>query len=127
MSDDTAIKVLWKDRKRILGMPITFTRYSMSEDRVFYETGLLNTKLEEILLYRVKDISVMISLWQKIFGVGTVVLKSSDQTLPELIIKNIKNPRAVKEKIHHQVELMKRSHKMRVGEILNDNLDLDMD
>lgn len=126
MGRDFDIPLLWKDRKRILGMPITFTKYSMSNDRIFYETGLLSTKLEEILLYRVKDISLSISLGQKIFRVGTVTLKSSDQTLPELVIKNIKHPRMVKEIIHQQVETMKLSHKLRVGEILNDSLDQDI-
>ena len=36
------MELIWKDRKRILGMPITFTKYSMSKDRLFLETGLLN-------------------------------------------------------------------------------------
>lgn len=117
MSD---IKLLWNDRKRILGMPITFTRYSMSEDRLFLEKGLLNMNQEEILLYRVRDISLNISLWQRIFGVGTITVKSSDQTLPELRIENIKIPREVKEKIHTQVEEMKISRRMRVGEIIDD-------
>ena len=51
-----AITYLWKDRKRILGLPITFTRYRLSEDRIFRETGLLNLKEEEVLLYRVRDL-----------------------------------------------------------------------
>lgn len=117
MSD---IKLLWKDRKRIFGMPITFTRYAMSEDRLFLEKGLLNMSQEEILLYRVRDISLNISLWQRIFGVGTITVKSSDQTLPELRIENIKIPREIKEKIHTQVEEMKISRRMRVGEIIDD-------
>ena len=58
------MELIWKDRKRILGMPITFTKYSMSKDRLFLETGLLNMNQEEILLYRVRDISLHISLWQ---------------------------------------------------------------
>ena len=92
-----AIEYIWKDRKRILGMPLSFTRYSLSEDRVFLETGLLNMNLEEILLYRVRDISLRISLGQRIFGVGTVLLQSSDKSMPVLEIKNIKKPREVKE------------------------------
>lgn len=114
------IKLIWKDRKRILGMPITFTRYSMSDDRLFLEKGLLNMDQEEILLYRVRDISLRISLFQRIFGVGTVIVKSSDQTMPELQISNIKSPREVKESIHKQVEAMKLSRRMRVGEIIDD-------
>ena len=92
-----AIEYIWKDRKRILGMPLSFTKYSLSEDRIFLETGLLNMNLEEILLYRVRDISLRISLGQRIFGVGTILLQSSDKSMPVLEIKNIKNPREVKE------------------------------
>lgn len=123
-----AIEYIWKDRKRVLGMPLSFTRYSLSEDRIFMETGLLNMNLEEILLYRVRDISLRISLGQRIFGVGTVLLQSSDKSMPVLEIKNIKKPREVKELIHRQVEEMKIKRRMRVGEILdNDPEDHDED
>ena len=118
------MELIWKDRKRILGMPITFTKYSMSKDRLFLETGLLNMNQEEILLYRVRDISLHISLWQRLFGVGTIIVKSSDQTLPELHIENIKSPRIVKEQIHTHVEKMKIARQMRIGEIVDDG---DMD
>lgn len=110
---------IWKDRKRFLGMPITFTRYSMSEDRLFLETGLLNTRQEEILLYRVRDISLRISLGQRLFGVGSVIVQSSDKSLPVLELRNIRSPREVKETIHRQVEEMKLARRMRVGEIMD--------
>ena len=126
------IEYTWKDRKRILGMPLTFTRYRMSEDRLFLSTGFFTTKDDEVLLYRVRDISLTITLWQRIFGVGTVTIISSDKTLPTLVLKNIKQPRMIKEKIHQQVEEMKIRRRMRIGEImtdqnLNDNDDTDLD
>ena len=97
------IEYLWKDRKRILGMPISFTRYSMSEDRLFTSVGFLNLKDDEVLLYRVRDIDTSRSLWQRLFGVGTVTVVSSDKTMPNLVLKNIKNPIAVKEMIHQLI------------------------
>ena len=115
-----AIDYIWADRKRILGMPLTFTRYRMSEDRLFLSTGFFTTKDDEILLYRVRDISLTITLWQRIFGVGTVTIISSDKTLPTLVLKNIKQPRMIKEKIHQQVEEMKLRRRMRIGEIMTD-------
>lgn len=126
------IEYTWKDRKRILGMPLTFTRYRMSEDRLFLSTGFFTTKDDEVLLYRVRDISLTITLWQRIFGVGTVTIISSDKTLPTLVLKNIKQPRMIKEKIHQQVEEMKIRRRMRIGEImtdqnLNDDDDTDLD
>ena len=120
------IEYLWKDRKRVLGMPITFTGYMMSEDRVFLETGLLHLKQEELLLYRVRDLSLSISLGQRMFGVGTVTLQSSDKTTPMLVLKNIKRPREVKEILHRQVELMKQTRRIRVGEVMGDH-DLDVE
>ena len=113
--------VVWKDRKRICGLPITFTKYSMSEDRLFLETGLLNTRQEEVILYRVRDISLTISLWQRIFRVGSVLVQSSDKSLPRLLLKNIREPRGVKELIHKQVEEMKLARRLRVGEILDND------
>ena len=112
------ITYLWKDRKRILGLPITFTRYRLSGDRIFRETGLLNLKEEEVLLYRVRDLELKRSLFQRMFGVGTVCVHSSDKTTPHLDLLNIKNPREVKELIHRQVEEMKLSRRMRTTELL---------
>lgn len=115
-----SIEYLWKDRKRYLGMPLSFTRYSLSEDRLFTSVGLLNLKDDEILLYRVRDIDTSRSLWQRIFGVGTVTVMSSDKSMPNLVLKNIKDPVFVKELIHKQVEQAKIQRRVRVGEIMTD-------
>lgn len=117
------IQTRWSDRSRIFGLPVTFTKYSMSDDRIFCEKGLLNMKFEEILLYRVRDISMKITLGQRIFGVGSILLQSSDKTAPVLEIKNVKNPRQVKEMIHQQVEQVKEQRRMRFGEVLEDPTD----
>lgn len=117
------IQTRWSDRSRIFGLPITFTKYSMSDDRIFCQKGLLNMKFEEILLYRVRDISMKITLGQRIFGVGSILLQSSDKTAPVPEIKNVKNPRQVKEMIHQQVEQVKEQRRMRFGEVLEDPTD----
>ena len=119
------IVYIWKDRKRYFGMPISFTRYALSEDRLFLSQGFLNIKDDEILLYRVRDIDTSRNLWQRLFGVGTVVVMSSDKSMPSLVLKNIKNPVDVKEMIHEQVEEMKIRRRVRVGEIMTTDMDGD--
>lgn len=126
------IEYLWKDRKRFLGMPLSFTRYRLSEDRLFCETGLLNMRSDEVLLYRVRDLRLTISLGQRIFGVGTVCVVSSDKSIPHLDLKNIKSPREVKELIHRHVEAAKDKRRMRATELLGgengpDHLEYDED
>lgn len=119
------IEYLWKDRKRYFGMPISFTRYALSEDRLFLSVGFLNIKDDEILLYRVRDIDTQRSLWQRIFGVGTITVVSSDKTMPTLVMKNVKDPVFVKELLHRQVEEMKIKRRVRLGEIMTSSMDDD--
>lgn len=118
---------IWKDRKRYLGLPLSFTRYAVSDDRLFLSTGLLNIKDEEILLYRVRDLSLSRSLGQRIFGVGTIVVTSSDKSQPVLQIKNVKDPAGVKELIHTQVEEMKIRRRVRVNEVSTSSADVEDD
>ena len=119
------IEYIWKDKKRYFGMPISFTRYALSEDRLFLSEGFLNIRDDEVLLYRVRDIDTSRNLWQRLFGVGTVVVMSSDKSMPNLVLKNIKDPVAVKEMIHEQVEEMKIRRRVRVGEIMTSDMDGD--
>ena len=121
------VELIWKDRKRYLGMPLSFTRYALSEDRLFLSVGFLSIKDDEILLYRVRDITTSRSIWQRLFGVGTVTVVSSDKTMPTLQMKNIRNPVAVKEMLHNQVEEMKIRRRVRLGEIMTTGQESDDD
>ena len=123
--------MLWKDRKRYLGLPISFTTYSVSDDRLFRDSGFFNRRYEEVLLYRVRDISLTRNLGQMIFGVGTITIISSDKSATRLDIENVKNPKEVKELIHQLVEEAKSRRRFRFGEFdsvsddFDDNLDMD--
>lgn len=64
------LKILWKDRKRpIFGLPLSFTKYKLLEDKLLIDSGILSIKQEEIRLYRIMDITLKKSIWQRIFGV----------------------------------------------------------
>ena len=101
-------QVLWTDKKRFMGMPISFTRYSVDEERMYLKSGFFKTELDEILLYRVLDVKTKRNLWQKIFGVGTVVLYSADQSNRVLELKNVKKPYDVHHFISELVEKRRR-------------------
>ncbi len=124
-------EILWKDRKRFLGMPLTFTKYSLSKDRIFIDSGFLNAQHEEILLYRVTDLSLRRNFGQKLFGVGTVTIISGDRSMPSLMLKNIKKPIIIKELIHRLVEEAKLAYRVRVNEVMggeyDNGIDLDGD
>ncbi|MCR5287500.1 MAG: PH domain-containing protein [Saccharofermentans sp.] len=97
-------EILWQDRKRYLGLPLSFTIYSFSKNKFYMKTGIFNTKSEEILLYRILDITYKQTFGQKIFGVGSVILNTADKTTPVLEIKSIKTPDRVRKALSTLVE-----------------------
>ena len=103
----------------------------MSDDRLFCEKGFLNIRQDEVLLYRVRDLQLNLKLTQRIFGVGTICVVSSDKSVPHLDLVNVKNPREVKELIHRSVEAAKDARRMRTMEIMGsedaDHMDDDLD
>ena len=90
--------ILWKDRKRtFLGLPWSFTKYKVDEDRLYLETGFFNSTEDEVRLYRITDVTLKRSFGQKLLGIGTIHCDSSDVTMKNFDIKNVKNPKKVKE------------------------------
>lgn len=110
--------LVWKDKKRILGMPISFTNYSFTMDRLFVETGIFTKVEEQVLLYRIRDISTRISLFQKLFKVGTVKIISVDSSTPNITLTNVKNAKCVAQMLYEKVEMMKKERRIRVGELM---------
>lgn len=97
--------VVWKDRKRIIfGLPWTFTRYSLTQDKLLIDTGFISRKEDEIRLYRILDISLDRPLSQRIWGLGTIRLNTADKTLPEISIKRIKRAKDIKDMLSEMVE-----------------------
>lgn len=96
---------IWEDRKRpIFGLPLSFTKYKMTNEKMILETGFLSISQEEVRLYRIMDVSVKCSLFQRIFNIGTIHCCSADKSTPEFDIKKVKNPIQVKDLISKYVE-----------------------
>ncbi len=98
-------ELLFKQRKRNwCGLPWSFTIYSFDEERIFIESGVFSKKEDEVRLYRVLDLSLERSFLQRIFKMGTIKVDSSDKTMKCFELKNIKNPKEVKEQLSELVE-----------------------
>jgi uncharacterized membrane protein YdbT with pleckstrin-like domain len=85
-------ELLWRDRKRYLGLPISFTVYSFDCNRFYLKKGFFHTTEDEMLLYRILDVKLSRTLWQKIFGVGSIMLVTADKSDNNIEIRNIKKP-----------------------------------
>ncbi len=115
---------VWQDRKRtFLGLPWSFTKYMLTEDRLFVEKGLFNSVLDEENLYRIRDVRVTRSLGQRLFGLGTVRVYSTNTANGETVLESIKNPLEVKEEIVRLVDEARKKHNIRASEMLVDGPD----
>ena len=122
--------VLWKDRKRICGLHITFTKYRLEGERLYVTKGLLRTVEDETLLYRVLDISLERTLADKIFGVGTIVLHCADQTHPQLRLENVRHSENVRAMLSEKIEEERSRARVAGREMYgaaNSDLDVDVD
>ena len=109
----------WMDRKRIIfGLPWSFTRYRLTDDKLIISTGLFSTKEEEIRLYRIMDITLQRTFGDKLWGLGTIHLCSSDKTTPEIDIKRIRQSSEVKEMLSDMIEVARKKNRVSSREVM---------
>lgn len=121
---------VWKDRKRtIFGLPLSFTTYKLTEDKLLIETGFFSKKEEEIRLWRILDLTLVRPLGQRIFGVGTIHLCTADKSTPEIDIVKIKRSKEIKKLLSDMVEEQRDKKRISAREFMetDDALDHDHD
>lgn len=123
-------EVIWTGKKCILGMPISFTRYILTDSKLITRVGLLNLREDEIELYRVYDKSMKLPLGQRIVGCGTITLLSKDSDTPTKVLQSVKRPREVKKLLDAAVQKQRDRYSVRGRDMMGASahmVDLDGD
>ncbi len=115
------------ERKRWLffGLPFTFTKYSVKEDMLTIDQGLLKTVENDCYMYKIVDVQHSATLIEKMFGLGSITCFTGDTTDPQLHLVHIKNSKAIKDFILEQSE--KARIKRRTVNMLDIGAGVDMD
>ena len=122
------MNILWTERKRTwCGLPLTFTIYSYDEERFYIKTGFLSQREDEVRLYRIQDLTVTRSFLQRIFGMGSILVNSSDKTMGDFEIRNIKNVSKVKEKLSELIEVQRDKKRVHTREYVSGDSEHDED
>ena len=128
MAKKEKIEFNWSDRKRIIfGLPWTFTKYCMTDDKLLIRKGVFNLQEEEIRLYRIMDVTLKRSLWERLFGLGTIHCCSADKSTPEFDILHVKNSLEVKNYISDEVERERNERRVGLREFMESDGDIELD
>lgn len=105
---------VWTDKKRtIFGLPLSFTRYFLTETKFITRTGFLSITEDELDLYKVTDKKLVLSLGQRMFGCGSVVIYVKDTDTPVKEVRSIKSPRKLSDLIDKYVDMQKDKYRIR--------------
>lgn len=117
----------FKERKRwlFLGLPWTFTKYTIREDMITRDTGFINKEENDCYMYKVIDVILKESFAERMFRLGTVVCVTSDATDGKLELRHIRNAKTIKNYILEQSE--KERIRRRTVNTLNIGVDSDLD
>ena len=96
----------YKEKKRsmFLGLPWTFTTYTVTDEFISIDSGLLNKVENDCYMYKVIDVRLETTLMERILGIGTIHCFTGDVTDPDLKLQHRKNAKEIKDFILKQSE-----------------------
>ncbi|MDE7364565.1 MAG: PH domain-containing protein [Ruminococcus sp.] len=114
------IDYIWTDKKRtFLGLPLSFTRYYLTETKFITKAGFFTIKEDEIDLYKISDKSITRSFGQRLVGCGTIIIHSKDTDTPVKEVQSIKDVRKVADLIDKYVNQMRDRYSIRGRDMIN--------
>lgn len=115
MEENTNLQIKWEGQpsglwERFLSMiNLNFTYYQITKDELIIKTGFFNQRTNTFELYQLKDPDMMVSLYQRILGIGTISVVvdshgSSDRDGRVILLRNIKDCESVRKLLRDSIE-----------------------
>ena len=89
---------VFTERKRLLflGLPWTFTKYTITPSFLTISQGFLNTTEDDCYMYKIQDVKLNKTLWERLFGLATITCYAGDVTHKEIKLEHIKHADEIK-------------------------------
>ena len=91
--------------------------YELTTQRIRIRQGIFSKRTDELELYRVRDVTVLEPFWQRLFGVGNIVVTTNDASTPSITLEALPEPQSTREHLRTAVEECRERKKVRVAEL----------
>ena len=110
--------VLWKWIQNMAAL------YEITPERLVVRRGIIFKSIDEIELYRIKDVRMDFSLLNQWAGIGNICLASSDETtrVGDLVMRHIEKARERREELRRLVDAARQRRGVRELDMHNDAL-----
>ena len=99
ISEESKGTMKYRERQRwlLFGLPWTFTKYEIRDNDFTIIKGFFKIRENDCYMYKISDVEITRSLLQRMAGLSTIVLYTSDVTDRTIVMKNIKHGREIKD------------------------------
>lgn len=116
-----------KKRTKFFGLPWTFTKYRIDEEKVTIQSGFLSVVEDDAYLYKIQDVRLVKTLAERMFKLGTVICYTGDTTHPELKLEHIRHAAEIKDylmRASEEARIKRRTlHTMDIAHSITDEFD----
>ena len=110
-------QLLWSDKKRgPFGLPISFTRYTLTAEKLTVERGIFVRKTDEVRLYRIRDVTLIRNLRERALGLGSIEVASTDHSMGVFKIERVPYSRRLHALLSDLVEESRDRHNVTINE-----------
>ncbi len=96
------------------------TTYRLTSERLLTTRGIFSTVTDTLELYRVRDLEMTQTFWQRLFGLQNIVLLTADESSPRIVIDFIPSALGLSDKIRAAVEACRLAKRVRTVDMEDD-------
>ena len=100
------------------------SKFTVTEERLIIRRGIIAKSVDEIELYRIKDVRINFTIINQIAGIGTICIASSDETTRagDLVIRDVENAQARREELRRLVDIARQKRRVREVDMVHEDL-----
>ena len=98
-------------------------RFEITEERLVIRRGILFKSIDEIELYRIKDVRIDFTLINQVAGIGTICVSSSDETTREgdLVMRHVERAQSRREQLRRLVDTARQKRRVREIDMVHED------